>query len=86
MSAAVALLGDTSSHGGAVTSASPSTKVEGIAVARVGDSFVCPIHGGQTITSGSPRWKAEGRPVARTGSSISCGATLIGSAAITTCE
>lgn len=74
----VGRLGDSSTHGGAIASASPSTKVDGIAVGRVGDAFVCPIHGAQTITSGCPIWTAEARPVARTGSSVSCGATIIG--------
>lgn len=85
MGNAVARLGDSSTHGGSITSAAAKSKCEGAYIARVGDSFLCPIHGAQTITSGSPRFTCEGANVARTGSAISCGATVIGGAAKTVC-
>lgn len=72
----VCRLGDTSSHGGAVTSASPNVFVNSIAVARLNDTFSCPIHGAQTIVSASGTVFANNRGVARLGDAISCGAVL----------
>lgn len=76
MSQRVCRLGDTSSHGGAVASASPDTYCNGIRVARLGDSFACPLHGLQTIASASTTVFVNNRGVARIGDSISCGAVL----------
>ena len=76
----VARIGDTSSHGGAITSGSGTVGVEGKPVARVGDSFLCPIHGPTSIVSGSPTWSVEGKAVARSGSACGCGAIIIGGA------
>lgn len=73
---AVARLGDTSTHGGAIASASPNVYCNGIRVARLGDSFICPIHGPQSITSASSTVFVNGIGVARIGDSISCGATI----------
>jgi len=39
------VLGDTSSHGGSVQSATTGFTVNGFAVAGHGDSFECPLHG-----------------------------------------
>ncbi|MNE29793.1 PAAR motif protein [compost metagenome] len=46
-----------------VNSGATSFKVNGRAVARVGDTLTC----GATITSGSPSMSVEGQPVARVG-------------------
>lgn len=72
----VCRLGDTSDHGGAITSASPDTYCNGIRVARLSDSFACPIHGGQTIVTASGTTFVNLLGVARIGDLISCGATL----------
>lgn len=71
-------LGDPGSHGGSVTTASPDTFANGVRVARVGDTYSCPIHGPNPITTGSPNVTANGQAVARVGDTTSCGATLGG--------
>jgi uncharacterized Zn-binding protein involved in type VI secretion len=76
MTRAVIRLGDPGSHGGTVTSGSPDTTANGIPVARVGDTYSCPIHGSNPIVSGSSDTTANGQPVARVGDVTACGATL----------
>lgn len=73
----VARVGDATDHGGTIVSGSPDVNANGIPVARVGDSHVCPIHGTNSITSGSPDVNANGIPVARIGDSTECGATIV---------
>ena len=72
-------LGDPTSHGGTVVSASPTTIINGKQVARLGDSVTCPRpgHGSVVIVEGDPAWLVDGRPVALEGHKTSCGATLI---------
>ncbi len=72
-------LGDSTSHGGTVSSASGRMKVDGKPVALLGDSCSCPIpgHGSPTIVEGDPDFALDGKPVAFEGHKISCGATLI---------
>ena len=72
----VARIGDPTSHGGQITSGSTSTKADGLGVARLGDTHLCPIHGGGSIISASTKHKADGLGIARVGDSISCGATI----------
>lgn len=71
-------IGDTGSHGGSVTTGSPDTFANGLAVARVGDTYSCPIHGANPIATGSPDTTANGQAVARVGDTTTCGATLQG--------
>ncbi len=75
---AVIRIGDPGSHGGAVTTGSSDTTANGIAVARVGDTYNCPIHGPNAIVTGSPDITANGQAVARVGDQTACGATLQG--------
>jgi len=82
----IARLGDSSDHGGAISTSASRTKVEGILVARVGDILSCPIHGPNPIVTGSPEFEVEGQKVARTSSVTQCGAVIIGGAAKTVCE
>jgi uncharacterized Zn-binding protein involved in type VI secretion len=74
-------LGDPTSHGGAVISASSNAKVMGRAVACVGDLCVCPKRGHRncTIAEGDPDVLLDGIPVAFEGHMTSCGAVLISS-------
>ena len=75
-------LGDATTHGGKVLSASAShLKVGGIPVACVGDLCSCPIagHNGCTIKSGSAHHKVDGQKIAFDGDKTSCGETLIAS-------
>lgn len=71
-------LGDSTTHGGKVTSASADVFYEGIPVARVGDSVSCPkCIGTHTIVSGAPTAFNQDAPIARNGDRVSCGARLI---------
>ena len=78
---AVVRLGDSSSHGGTVITASSRMRVGGVPVARIGDLHSCPVpgHGVTTITAGAARCKVEGSPVARDGDVVGCGAVLVAS-------
>lgn len=81
------LLGDKSSHGGTVISASGSSDCNGKGIARVGDQVTCPRrgHGGVTvIVSGDPTALIDGQPAARHGDKTACGASLIASQSHTT--
>jgi uncharacterized Zn-binding protein involved in type VI secretion len=79
------VLGDKTSHGGTVISASGFTSTGGIKVARVGDMTTCPRkgHGNCPIVSGDSTVIVDGQPIAREGDSTACGATLIASQAFT---
>lgn len=72
-------LGDPTTHGGTVVSASGTVIINGKQVARVGDSVTCPIpgHGVVTIIEGDTTWLDDGRPIALEGHKTSCGASLI---------
>jgi uncharacterized Zn-binding protein involved in type VI secretion len=76
-------LGDSTSHGGKVVSASGSTAALGKGVALVGDQVTCPIngHGPCVIVEGDPAWTVDGKAVALEGHKTSCGAALISSLA-----
>lgn len=77
--AKVIRLGDPTSHGGKVVSASSNFKIMGIQVARIGDACTCPMrgHSGCTIVEGDPTHRIGGIPVAYEGHKTSCGASLI---------
>lgn len=76
-------LGDPGSHGGTVTTASADVFANGARVARVGDTYSCPIHGPNAIVTGSSNVTVNGLAVARVGDTTACGATLLGGAATT---
>ena len=80
------VIGDKTDHGGVVVEGAPSTDVEGIRIARVGDRVTCPKrkHGDTVIATGDPTCIIDGRPAARHGDKTACGATLISSQASTT--
>ena len=80
----IIVLGDTTSHGGTVISASGAggrMDIDGIPVACVGDMVACPIkgHGTNPIVQGAsgPDAILDGKPVAREGDKTACGASLI---------
>jgi len=86
MSRPLILIGDKTSHGGTVISASPTSDCNGRGIARVGDRVSCPKkgHGGVTvIASGDPSALIDGQPAARHGDVTACGATLIASQSLT---
>lgn len=77
MSGPLIVLGDKTSHGGAVIEASPNSDSGGKGIARVGDKAACPKHGPNTIVSGDSTLIVDGKPAARNGDKTACGATLI---------
>ncbi|EMO0474645.1 PAAR domain-containing protein [Pluralibacter gergoviae] len=81
MSNGVVLLGDKTSHGGKVISASSSITVDGKKVALVGDLVSCPIggHGSNPIVEGAPHRTFNGRAVVVDGCKCQCGCTVISS-------
>jgi uncharacterized Zn-binding protein involved in type VI secretion len=75
----VARLGDTSDHGGTITSASSDTFADGKAIARSGDTHSCPIagHGVTSLTSSSTTF-VNGKSVIRcTVDTAGCGAKIV---------
>ncbi len=72
-------LGDSTSHGGTVISATARMTIDGIPVARLGDQCTCPIpyHYNCVIVEGDMNNVFDGIPVALEGHKTSCGATLI---------
>jgi uncharacterized Zn-binding protein involved in type VI secretion len=73
-------LGDPTSHGGKVVSASAShITVDGIAVVLVGDKCMCPVKGHDNckVASGNASHTIDGTAVAYDGDITSCGAKLI---------
>jgi uncharacterized Zn-binding protein involved in type VI secretion len=74
----VILLGDTTTHGGKVITASDTHKYMGTPIARVGDMVECPkCKGTYPIIEGAPKTFDHGKPIARHGDKTACGATLI---------
>ena len=89
MTKPIILVGDKTDHGGVVIEGAPTSDIDGIRIARVGDKVSCPQqgHGGVTvIVTGDPNCMIEGRPVARHGDKTACGATLIASQTLTTID
>ncbi|MEG7441297.1 PAAR domain-containing protein [Enterobacter hormaechei] len=82
MTKGLVLLGDKTTHGGKVISASSSITVDGKKVALVGDLVSCPIigHGTNPIMEGSPRRTFNGRAVVVDGCKCQCGCKFISSA------
>ena len=72
-------VGDTHTHGGQVETGAATSKVMGHAVARVGDTCSCLVHGTCTIVEGDPDFNVEGRAAAFDGHKTSCGAALTSS-------
>jgi len=81
------LLGDKTSHGGVVISASQTSDCDGKGIARVGDQVTCPKKGHGRVTviaTGDSTAIVDGKPAARHGDKTACGATLIASQSLTT--
>lgn len=76
------VLGDKTSHGGVVITASTTVTINGKGVARIGDRVTCPAKGhGEvtTIIGGDPDTRIGGKAPARHGDKTACGATLLAS-------
>lgn len=79
MALQVIRLGDPTSHGGKVISASTTHTIDGVGVARVGDMVACPLpgHGINPIISGATTYLIGGRMAALQGNKSACGCSLI---------
>lgn len=79
MALSIIRLGDLTSHGGRVITASATHTIGGIGIARMGDMVVCPIpsHGINAIVEGTANYLIGGRMVALQGHRCACGCTLI---------
>ena len=78
----VAKLGDSSSHGGSITSSNTDhrTFVEGAEICVKGAILSCPIHGNQPIIGNLDNdWYVNGKKVVLDGSTAACGASIIAS-------
>lgn len=76
----VIVVGDTTSHGGTVITGNPILDVRDQAVACVGDSVHCPLHGETKIIEGFEKAVIEpGGAIAYEGCLTSCGAQLLSS-------
>lgn len=76
---ALVCLGDATTHGGKVISASSSMFINGVQVALVGDLVSCPVHSPNRITEGSPTASEEGVSVVVDGCLCECGCRVISS-------
>ena len=82
MSQGLVLLGDKTTHGAEVISASSTTIVNGKRAALVGDEVRCPLpgHGVNRIVEGCPDWSVGGRAMVINGCRCECGCLVISSA------
>ncbi|SET61698.1 PAAR domain-containing protein [Thorsellia anophelis] len=74
-------LGDNTTHGGKVITASSTMIFEGVTVALVGDLVSCPIdgHGINPIIEGSSEWFSDGKAIVVDGCKSACGCNVISS-------
>jgi uncharacterized Zn-binding protein involved in type VI secretion len=81
MARAIVRLGDKTTHGGVVITASPIHTLRGIGIARMGDKVSCPLpgHGTNEIVEGCPIFSIGGRSVALHGHKTACGCSLVAS-------
>ena len=85
MSQPLIVLGDKTSHGGTVITASPFSDTHGKGWARMGDMVSCPLCKGIfPISEGDASLIDDGKPVAYHGCKVACGAMLISSQMFTT--
>ncbi|MEX9251383.1 PAAR domain-containing protein [Pseudenterobacter timonensis] len=76
---ALVCLGDATTHGGKVITASSTLFVNGIQVALLGDLVSCPEHGPNRISEGDPTASEEGVSVVVDNCLCECGCRVIGS-------
>lgn len=74
----VARKGDKLSKGGEIVSASGDVQSDGIAVARVGDTVNCKVHGVKKIAGGASTVASNQKATARIGDKTTCGCEIIG--------
>lgn len=77
------VLGDATSHGGSVITASGTYLINGRRAVLSGDLVSCPLKGhGVTPITANRTSRNGGRAMAATGDRCGCGATLIGSGSV----
>lgn len=86
MSADIITVGDTTTHGGIVIIGSPTSRIRGKPIARLGDLVNCPQlypdgrpHGVNRIVQVAGRYRVGGIPGACAGDMTECGCVLVGS-------
>ncbi|AIR62100.1 PAAR motif family protein [Cedecea neteri] len=80
MSRYVVILGDSTSHGGKVTSASSSFEISGKYAALLNDTVSCPEHGtNKIIECDISAYEENGRGIVLHGYRTQCGAIVIAS-------
>ncbi|MBJ3816981.1 PAAR domain-containing protein [Shimwellia pseudoproteus] len=80
MGKCVVILGDMTSHGGKVSSASSSFELSGKNAALLNDVVTCPEHGtNKIIECDMSAYDENGRGIVLHGSKTQCGATVIAS-------
>lgn len=77
MARRLVLVGDPTSHGGAVLTGAAASTVGGQPVARLGDQVSCPAHGKNKIVEGDASYTVGGAPAALNGHQTECGSLLI---------
>ncbi|KFK91697.1 MULTISPECIES: PAAR domain-containing protein [unclassified Serratia (in: enterobacteria)] len=75
----VVCLGDTTTHGGEVKTASSTLYFNGLQAALVGEWVSCPRHGMNTIVEGDSTTFEEGRQVVVNNCLCACGCRVISS-------
>lgn len=76
----VVVLGDCTSHGGKVTSASSTFEIQGKKVALLNDTVSCPEHGeNKIIECDMSAYEENGRGVVLQGCKTQCGSIVIAS-------
>jgi len=90
MALKIITVGDATDHRGEVVGGSPTHKIGGRAIARVGDFVICPEHyadgrphGMNEIVEGHSTFSVDDKAVAVEGCRTVCGCRLIGSATAT---
>ena len=73
----MALLGDTTDHGGEIVEAAQDLQEDGIGVALDGHLVACPRCGGKYPIIASGRRRHNGKRIAYLGDITTCGATLV---------
>lgn len=79
-------LGDATTHGGKVVTASSTMIINGCQVALVGDMVSCPKHGLNLIKEGDPTSSENGRQIVINNCLCACGCRVISSQHNTTIE
>ena len=76
---ALVCLGDATTHGGRVISASSSIFIDSVQVALVGDAVSCPKHGANKIIEGDPTVFENGISVVVDKCQCECGCRVVSS-------